>query len=153
LQPAPTSAAGRAADRHPLGTQCCTERPTEEPDAGKPHVRFCKEPQPVYWSAEVYLMIWAPLAVAVTLAANPDLERAGSLIEDLRYSEAQLALEAALKRSGNDKKTLVRILELTGVVSGTLKESAKAVHAFEELLMLDPEHILGGDQPPRVIDP
>jgi hypothetical protein len=47
-------AVGRRA-RRTSGPLFRVEPPTEEPDAGKPHVRFCGGPQPVYCPVEVYL--------------------------------------------------------------------------------------------------
>jgi hypothetical protein len=97
-------------------------------------------------------MLWAPL-VAVALSANPDLDKAAKLVADLQYAEAQNALEAALRRPGNDRETMVRIYELQGVVFGTLNQAAKATKAFALLLTLDPDHKLTGDNPPRVMTP
>jgi hypothetical protein len=84
---------------------------------------------------------------------NPDLVRARQLIEDLRYAEASRALEAARARLGNDRATLLEILELQGVVAATLQYPAKARAAFQALLTLSPEHNLTGDYAPRVVTP
>jgi hypothetical protein len=97
-------------------------------------------------------MSWAPL-LAIALAANPDLDKAAKLVADLQYAEAQGALDAALKRPGNDRDTMLRIYELQGIVYGTLNQSAKAVKAFQALLTLAPDHKLTGDNPPRVMTP
>jgi hypothetical protein len=97
-------------------------------------------------------MSWAPL-LAMALAANPDLDKAAKLVADLQYSEAQGALDAALKRPANDRETVLRIYELQGIVYGTLNQSAKAVKAFQALLTLAPDHKLTGDNPPRVMTP
>lgn len=60
------------------------------------------------------------------------------------------ALEAAFKRAGNDRDTLLRIYELQGIVFATLNETAKATKVFTTLTVLDPDHKLSGDYPPRV---
>jgi hypothetical protein len=98
-------------------------------------------------------MLWLPLVASVALAANPDLDKAAKLVGDLQYAEAQPALEAALKRTGNDRETLLQIYELQGVVYATLNNAAKATKAFQALLVLDPDHKLAGDNPPRVMTP
>jgi hypothetical protein len=84
---------------------------------------------------------------------NPDLLRARQLIEDVRFTEASRALEAALARASNDRATLLEILELQGVVAATLQSPAKARAAFQALLVLSPEYELQGDYAPRVMTP
>jgi hypothetical protein len=97
-------------------------------------------------------MLWA-LLVPLALSANPDLDKASKLVADLQYPEAQAALDAALKRPGNDRDTMIHIYELQGIVYGTLNQAAKATKAFQTLLNLDPDHKLAGDNPPRVMTP
>ena len=84
---------------------------------------------------------------------NPDLPQARLLLEELRYSEAATALEAARARPGNDRATLLEILELQGVVAGMLRQQVKARTAFQALLSLAPDHQLVGDYAPRVMTP
>lgn len=84
---------------------------------------------------------------------NPDLARASALLEELRYAEASKALEAALARPGNSRDTLLRILELQGVVAAMLQQPAKARAAFQTLAVLAPDHQLRGDYAPRVVTP
>jgi hypothetical protein len=86
-------------------------------------------------------------------APNPDLSRARQSLEALRYTESSKALEAARARSGNDRETLLQILELQGVVAAMLNQSAKARTAFQTLAVLAPEHQLTGDYAPRVVTP
>jgi hypothetical protein len=85
--------------------------------------------------------------------SNPDLARARQLLDELRYSEASRALEAARERPGNDRATLLRILELQGVVAAMLQQPAKAQAAFRTLAVLAPDHQLRGDYAPRVVTP
>jgi hypothetical protein len=86
-------------------------------------------------------------------APNPDLARASLLLEELRYAEASKALEAARALPGNDRDTLLRILELQGVVAAMLQQPAKARLAFQTLAVLAPDHQLMGDYAPRVVTP
>ena len=84
---------------------------------------------------------------------NPDLSRASALLEELRYAEASKALESARARPGNSRDTLLRILELQGVVAAMLQQPAKARTAFQTLAVLAPDHQLMGDYAPRVVTP
>ena len=100
-------------------------------------------------SASVLLAAW----VAITAAPNAELDRATRQVDDLQYSEAQKSLEAAWKKSGNDRQTTLRILELQGVVAATLNDGARAAKLFAMMLSLEPERKLTGDHPPRVMTP
>jgi hypothetical protein len=81
------------------------------------------------------------------------LSRARQLLDGLRYAEAARALEAARARPGNDRDTLLRILELQGVVAAMLQQPARARTAFQTLVVLAPDHQLTGDYAPRVVTP
>jgi hypothetical protein len=96
-------------------------------------------------------LLLAPLAWGQ--AANPELARARQSLELLRYPEASRALEAARARPGNDRDTLLQILELQGVVAAMLQQPAKARTAFQTLAVLAPEYQLMGDYAPRVVTP
>lgn len=76
----------------------------------------------------------------VKTAANLHLGRAEKLLYQLKYKEAAEALDAALSVEGNDRATLLRIYELSGVVAGTLSQPDRAVSFFKMLLVLNPEH-------------
>jgi hypothetical protein len=85
-------------------------------------------------------------------ARNAALVRAEKAIASLHYAEADRALTQALAMPNNDRPTLLRILELQGVVAGTLNQSERAKAFFHALLVLDPENKLGDDYAPRVTD-
>src|SRR5690606_16848850 len=84
------------------------------------------------------VMVCAHFLLISALAANPDLEKATRLVNDLQYQEARAALDAALKRPGNDRQTLLSIYELQGIVYATLNDSTRAVKAFQTLCVMDP---------------
>lgn len=84
---------------------------------------------------------------------NPHLPRARVLLEELRYAEATRALDEARAVPGNDRNTLLEILELQGVVSGMLQQPARARASFQTLLVLAPDYRLKGDYAPRVVTP
>ncbi|WP_395847300.1 hypothetical protein [Cystobacter fuscus] len=71
----------------------------------------------------------------------------------MRYAEAARALEEARAQPGNERDTLLEILEMQGVVAGMLQQPAKARAAFQALLVLEPDHRLTGDYAPRVVTP
>ena len=97
------------------------------------------------------LLAWCLLfAVPVSAAPNASLEKAGKLYADLNYIEAGKALDAALKQPGNDRASLLKILELQAVVQATVGQSEKSARLFEQLLMLNPDFKLEGNYPPRV---
>jgi hypothetical protein len=84
---------------------------------------------------------------------NAELPRARRLLESLRYAEAARALDLARAQLGNDRDTLLDILELQGVVAAMLQQPAKARAAFQTLLVLAPDRQLKGDYSPRVVTP
>ncbi|SEU19071.1 hypothetical protein [Stigmatella erecta] len=98
-----------------------------------------------------FTLLLAPLAWGEV--PNAELPRARRLLESLRYAEAARALDAARAQLGNDRDTLLDILELQGVVAAMLQQPAKARAAFQTLLVLAPDRQLKGDYAPRVVTP
>ncbi|HVE81344.1 MAG TPA: hypothetical protein VND93_00785 [Myxococcales bacterium] len=86
-------------------------------------------------------------------ALNPDLGRAVDLMDELKYPEAARVLEAARKRPGNDRATLLQILELQGVVASTLDQAERARGFYRALVSIDPDYKLSRDYAPRVVTP
>lgn len=82
---------------------------------------------------------------------NPSLENAELLLGKLDYRRAAPALDAAWTTKGNSLEQVLRILELQGVVAGSLKDLPKATRAFQMMLTIDPSRRVLGDQPPRVM--
>jgi hypothetical protein len=103
----------------------------------------------------LYLCLLATVATAsgASTARNPELQRAEALIAKFRYEDALAALGRARAVNGNSRETLIRILELQGVVAGQLRRSKTSEEAFRDLLVLDPDHQLSGDYAPRVATP
>lgn len=81
---------------------------------------------------------------------NPSLDKATRHFADLNYLEASKAIDSALKQPGNDRETLLKILELDAILLATLNQSSKSTHVFEQLLSLNPDFALTGNHPPRV---
>jgi hypothetical protein len=86
-------------------------------------------------------------------AATDELKRAERLFEQLKYPAAVEALDAARAAWGNDRQTLLRIVELQAVCAGLLNHPARATRLFEALLALDPARGARDDWPPRVRTP
>ncbi len=93
------------------------------------------------------------LPLAVFAGPNPKIAEARKQFEDLELEKAARTLAAAEVVPGNDRKQVLEILELQGIVYGTWNKDAKARDAFRELLTLNPEFKLGGEHPPRVRTP
>jgi hypothetical protein len=100
---------------------------------------------------------WLALALALlaapALAANPKLDEARRLVDDLEMDKAAKALDAATQVPDLSREDTLTILSLKGIVAATLGQGAKARDAFRELLVLNPTYELPADQPPRVRTP
>lgn len=90
------------------------------------------------------------LSLPASSAPNASLDKASKLFTELNYAEANKAIEAALKQPGNDRETLLKILELQAVLLATLNQPPKSTVVFSQLLSLNPEFSLTGNHPPRV---
>jgi hypothetical protein len=84
---------------------------------------------------------------------DANLDKARSLVSDVKYGEAAKALSAAEAATGNARADLIEIYELQGIVYGTLNKPDLARAAFTKLFALDPEHKLNGKLSPRVTTP
>jgi hypothetical protein len=93
------------------------------------------------------------LVAAAHAAQGDELARAEKLIDSLRYAEAAKALDAARARPGNPRETLLRILELQGIVAGSLGRAEQARSVFRLLLSLEPGFSLKGKYSPKVTTP
>jgi hypothetical protein len=96
--------------------------------------------------------VWL-FALIVTGAPNPHLTAAEDHVAQVRYSEAEKSLGIARAQPKNPRETLLRILELQGIVAATLNQAPKARGYFQHMLSLDPERKLPEGLPPRVRTP
>lgn len=96
--------------------------------------------------------VWL-FALVLTASPNPHLVSAEDLVAQVRYADAEKALNQARAQQRNPRETLLRILELQGVVAATLGNAAKARTHFQQLLSLAPDRKLPEGQPPRVRTP
>lgn len=99
------------------------------------------------------LVIAALVAAADAPVAAPDehpLECAEEALFKLDYRRASVELDRALQRYGNDRDTLLRILELRGLTSAALRDESTATASFRALLALSPDHQLASHHAPRI---
>jgi len=95
----------------------------------------------------------ALLAAVANGAPNPKIGEARKQFEDLDFEKAVRTLAAAEAAPGNDREQVLEILQLQGIVFGTMNKEAKARDAFRELFTLSPDFKLEGNHPPRVRTP
>ena len=98
--------------------------------------------------------LWLTLCLSTVAGAEENaVERAAALAEDLRFSEAARVLEGARAQPGLDRPTLLRILELQGVVAASIGRVDAARTAFRTLVVLEPGYALKGNYSPKVMAP
>ncbi len=96
--------------------------------------------------------VWI-FALVVTAAPNPPLTSAEDLVAQIRYADAEKQLAIARSLPNNTRDTLLRIIELQGIVAATLGQAPRARTYFQQLLSLDPGRKLQDGLPPRVRTP
>lgn len=96
---------------------------------------------------------WSWLALLALAASNPDMDRAISLMDELKYPEAARSLEAARKRPRNDRATVLQILELQAVIASTLGQAERARGLYRTLVSIDPDYKLSRNYAPNVLKP
>lgn len=87
------------------------------------------------------------------VAANAAVADAERRLEQLDFRGARAALEQARGQRGNSRAELLRILELEGIVLGSLDDAEGARHAFRALLNLEPAFVLPVGLSPKVTVP
>jgi hypothetical protein len=86
-------------------------------------------------------------------ASDVRLAKAQDLVKRLKYQDAVALLETLEADPTLPLADYRLVLELSGVVQGTLRRPAKATDAFKRLLVVTPGHELSGSYPPRVMTP
>jgi hypothetical protein len=97
----------------------------------------------------------AAVLLASALMATPAsrLVEARQLADEFQYDKALKLAEATLLQPDLSHETLVGLYELVGTAAATLDRAAKARDAFQLLLLVEPQHQLSKDLPPRVRTP
>lgn len=96
--------------------------------------------------------VWL-FALVVAASPNPPLTAAEDSVAQVRYAEAEKQLAVARALPNNTRDTLLRIIELQGIVAATLGQGPRARTHFQQLLSLDPGRKLPDGLPPRVRTP
>lgn len=98
------------------------------------------------------MLLWnAPAAYAEE--PSPDLLRARSEMDALRYDAAREALDTALRSGRNSHEQLVDILRLSAEVSATLGKPDQAQTFFAQWLVLEPDAELPPGVSPKISGP
>lgn len=99
-------------------------------------------------------LIVAILASASSFALpNAKLQAAKKQIDSLEFEGAAKLLSEAAEVTGNERAVVLEILELQGIVWGSLGGTDMARNAFRALLLLNPTYTLPRGQSPRVRAP
>lgn len=93
------------------------------------------------------------LASGRASADNPDFARARTLAGELRYDEAAVAVDAAIKRGGAAPKELAAMYKLAGILAGGLHQPELAARHFARALAIDPSVTLPLGASPKLTRP
>jgi hypothetical protein len=82
---------------------------------------------------------------------NPDLEKAQQLLAQKKYDAALKSIEAAAKKGGLERESLLTLLESRGLAQASLGQTEKAEESFRSVLQLEPRRDLTGKYTGKVV--
>lgn len=82
---------------------------------------------------------------------NPDLEKAQQLLAAKKYDAALKSLEAAAKKGGLERESMLTLLESRGLAQASLGQADKAEESFRSVLQLEPKRELTGKYTGKVV--
>lgn len=82
---------------------------------------------------------------------NPDLEKAQQLLAQKKYDAALKSIEAAAKKGGLERESLLTLLESRGLAEASLGQTEKAEESFRSVLQLDGRRELTGKYTGKVV--
>jgi len=85
------------------------------------------------------------------LLASKYYDKAVRLYDRVEYNEAVEALDDAISREDNNKKTLIKIYYLKAKIYIILGKESKAKKQFIKLLFLNPEFRVSEDESPKIL--
>ena len=85
------------------------------------------------------LMVLCVGAVSAFAQRNPDLEKAQQLLAQKKYDAALKSIEAAAKKGGLERESLLTLLESRGLAQAFLGQTEKAEESFRSVLQLEPK--------------
>lgn len=81
---------------------------------------------------------------------NPHLPRAKDEYDRLEFDRAGRTLQRAIEHARNCKSDLAEIYRLQAFVDAVNAERERCQRAFEILLALEPDYVMGADVPPKI---
>ncbi len=82
---------------------------------------------------------------------NPDLEKAQQLLATKKYDAALKSIEAAAKKGGLERESMLTLLESRGLAQASLGQTEKAEESFRAVLQLEPKRELTGKYTGKVV--
>lgn len=82
---------------------------------------------------------------------NPDLEKAQQLLAAKKYDAALKSIEAAAKKGGLERESMLTLLESRGLAQASLGQTEKAEESFRAVLQLEPKRELTGKYTGKVV--
>lgn len=82
---------------------------------------------------------------------NPDLEKAQQLLAAKKYDAALKSIEAAAKKGGLERESLLTLLESRGLAQASLGQTQQAEESFRSVLQLEPRRDLTGKYTGKVV--
>ena len=82
---------------------------------------------------------------------NPDLEKAQQLLAQKKYAPALKSIEAAAKKGGLERESLLTLLESRGLAQAFLGQTQQAEESFRSVLQLEPRRDLTGKYTGKVV--
>jgi len=82
---------------------------------------------------------------------NADLEKAQQFLAQKKYDAALKSIEAAAKKGGLERESLLTLLESRGLAEASLGQTQKAEESFRSVLQLEPRRDLTGKYTGKVV--
>jgi hypothetical protein len=82
---------------------------------------------------------------------NPDLEKAQQLLAQKKYDAALKSIDAAAKKGGLERESMLTLLESRGLAQASLGQTEKAEESFRAVLQLEPKRELTGKYTGKVV--
>jgi hypothetical protein len=90
------------------------------------------------------VLMVALVSLGALAQRNPDLEKAQQLLAQKKYDAALKSLEAAAKKGGLERESLLTLLESRGLAQASLGQTQQAEESFRSVLQLDARRDLTG---------
>ena len=90
-------------------------------------------------------------ALSAFAQRNPDLEKAQQLLAQKKYDAALKSIDAAAKKGGLERESLLTLLESRGLAQASLGQTEKAEESFRSVPQLEPRRDLTGKYTGKVV--